>query len=158
MIQDGAWVSCVRPGDAAAMSNSAIKPASVTRAMPRCKVVLRGVTRSIFGQSHVGGQLPVPVDVKRDELGKFYRGAAADIVVQRRYLLAYFGVAQGIIGELVPARNHRVRRSRRGRQAAPSQHLEAGIAELRHGRYLREPSRALEAGDRQRPQPAAGEV
>src|SRR6185312_13782859 len=108
--------------------------------------------------AHVGGELLVAVDVESDELGKLLRAPPADIVVERRYLIAHLGIAQGLVGEFVPARDDGVRRSRRSRQSAPGNDLEAGIAELRHGRHFGEPWRALEACGRKGPQPAAGDV
>src|SRR4051812_25458167 len=83
---------------------------------------------SILGQPHVGGELLVAVDIESDELGKLLRAPPADVVVERRYLIAHLGIARGLVGEFVPAHDDGVGRSRRGRQSAPGNDLEAGKA------------------------------
>src|SRR5882724_11219318 len=58
---------------------------------------------SILGEAHVLGELLVSVDVCGEEIGKLGNRAAADVVIERRDLIAQLGIAQGLVRELVPA-------------------------------------------------------
>src|SRR5437879_1778056 len=114
MIQDGLWaavaadVSCAR----AATVQRQIRPTKIARAMQRRgDVMLRAVNRSFLGQAHVLGEPLVPADIEADERRELARRAAANIVVERRYLLAHLGNAQGRVG----VRDDSRARQKRGR-------------------------------------------
>src|ERR1700756_3838638 len=98
MIQDGLWaavaadVSCAR----AATVHRQIRPTKIARAMQRRgDVMLRAVNRSLLGQAHVLGEPLVSADIEADERRELARRAAANIAVERRYLFAHPGIAQG---------------------------------------------------------------
>src|SRR5262249_40716351 len=106
MTQDGLWaaavaadVSCAR----AAAVQRQITPTKPARApRRRGNVMPRAVTRSLLVQAHVLGELLVAADIEGDERRELARRAAANIVVERRYLIAHLGIAQRRVGELVP--------------------------------------------------------
>jgi hypothetical protein len=72
----------------------------------RGDVMLRAVNRSFLGQAHVLGEPLVSADIEADERRELARRAAANIVVERRYLFAHLGIAQGRVGELETIRGH----------------------------------------------------
>jgi hypothetical protein len=109
MIQDGLWAAVavdVSSARAAAVQRQ-IRPTKIAHAMQRRgDVMLRAVNRSFLGQAHVLGEPLVSADIEADERRELARRAAANIVVERRYLFAHLGIAQGRVGELETIRGH----------------------------------------------------
>jgi hypothetical protein len=100
----------------------------------------------------------IAADVVRHGLRELLGRPTANLVVQCRDLIAQPGIAEGRIGEFVPARNHSFGGAGRRREPAPGEDLKPRIAELRHGRHIGESWRALEAGGCEGSQRAVGNV
>src|SRR5215475_13861784 len=99
MIHEDA-ASCAHAGiTRAATATMMAVPAAP--AIDRCKRIFTAV--SILGQTHVLGELLVSADIAREVVREFSDRAPADVVIERRDLLADLRIVQRRVGELVPA-------------------------------------------------------
>src|SRR4029450_4647080 len=108
MSQDGVRVTAGAGGASSACVANAqrqIRLAQAARVLRGCgNAILSPVDRLVLAQPHVLGEPGIPADVERHEVGELRRRAAANLVIERRYLSAQRGIAQRRMWHLVPAR------------------------------------------------------